>query len=168
MWLAWLGGMGLATATIEMVSPEAHRERLHDLLKATRTVMVLSNGCGERGERIVGQAMRLLHTGDDTTMYVAGRLDAERRNELARAPRVAVVVQGGCAAMFDAEAAILRDRVLIDQLAMAEGRIDPSCVILALSPISGSYWDGSERHMYLYRLSARAESDLSDGVPVGV
>jgi general stress protein 26 len=172
MWLAWLAGMGIGTATIEMQSPEEHRERLHDLLKATRTVMMLSVAPG-REAGIVGRPMALLHTADDTTMYAVTWLDALEAADLVREPRVAVAVQGTCCALFDAEATIARDRTLIDQLA-AEwaargGRADPSSALLVISPIAGTYWDGPHRHSYQYRLSPPPEQrEVSDGVPVGV
>jgi general stress protein 26 len=166
--------MGIATATIEMQSPEEHRERLHDLLKATRTVMVLSCGSSDRGAQIVGRPMVLLRTGDDTTMYVAASLDAQQRAELTRDPRIAVAVQGSCCALFDAEVMILRDRKLLDGVA-AEwwmpwgGRDDPSIAILVISPIEGAYWEGPHRYSYQYRLApARAQRELSDGVPVKI
>jgi general stress protein 26 len=41
MWLALVARMGFA-ATLEMRTPEEHRERLHELVKSTRTVIVLS------------------------------------------------------------------------------------------------------------------------------
>lgn len=155
MWLAWVGAMGLGTATIEMQNPEEHRERLHDLVKATRAVLVLS--CGS-DDRIVGQPMVLLRTGDDTTMYVATALDAAQVATLSRDPRVTVVVGAGCA-LFDAEAVISRDRTLLDGLPReawklwGRRRSDPSVQILVISPIEGAYWDGAHRHSYQYRLA---------------
>src|SRR5262245_25275669 len=107
--------MGITTATIEMQSPEEHRERLHDLLRATHTVLVL--GWGRAGDApIGGRRMRLLHTDDDTTMHVEARLDAEELAALTRQSRVAVAVHGSCLALFDAEASISRssDGTLLD------------------------------------------------------
>ena len=165
MWLAWLDGMGLATATIEMQSPEEHRERLHELLKATRTVMVLSAGC-DGGERIVGQPMALLRTGDDTTMYVAAALDARQVAELTRERQVTVVVHGACYALFEGEATITRDGTLSEE---SQGRMDAASAVLVVSPIAGAYWDGANRYSYLYRLWPRPDaSDVSNGVPVGI
>src|ERR1041385_1539435 len=138
MWLALHVGMALGTATIEMESPEEHRERLHELVKATRAVMVLS--CGH-DDRIVGQPMVLLRIGDDTTMYVATALDAEQVATLSRDPRVTVVVPGSGCAMFDAEAAVSRDRALLDELPReawrlwGHGKGDPPIRILVISPI---------------------------------
>jgi general stress protein 26 len=149
--------MALGTATIEMQSPEQHRERLHDLVKATRAVLVLSCGCDDR---IVGQPMVLLRTGDDTTMYVATALEADQVATLSRDPRVTVVVPGEGCAMFEAEAAILRDRALLDELPVevrlwGHGKADPSITVLVISPIEGAYWHGAHRHSYLYRLVPR-------------
>ena len=173
MSLAWSAGMGLATATIEMETPEAHRERLHDLLKATRTVLVLSGGRG--GERSVEQPMVLVRTADDTTMYLATSLDSRQVAALMRDPRITVVVQGAVCAVFDAEATISRDRQLIDGLGTewwkgcGRARSDPSIAILVISPIAGAYWDGARRNAYQYRLSPPApQRELSDGVPVEV
>jgi general stress protein 26 len=149
--------MGLATATIEMQTPETHRERLHDLVKATRSVLVLSGGRG--GERSVEQLMALLRVADDTTMYVATSLDTRQVAELTREPRVTVVAHGAVCGVFDAEATISRDRRLIDGLATAwwkpwrRGKSDPALAILVISPIEGTYWNGPQRHAYSYRLA---------------
>jgi general stress protein 26 len=165
--------MGIATATIEMQTPEEHRERLHDLLKATRTVLVLSSVAG--GERSVAQPMALLRTGDDTTMYVATSLDARQAAALARDPRVTVVLHGVSCAVFDAEAKVSRDRRLIDELGSDwlrswwHGMPDRSIAMLVISPIAGAYWDGPHRHGYQYRLPpAVAQREVSDGVPAEV
>lgn len=163
--------MGLSTATIEMQSPEQHRERLHELVKAARTVLVLQ--CG-RDDRITGRPMALLRTSDDTTLYVAAPLDAEQRAALSRAARVTVVVPDGSCAMFDAEATISRDRTLLDGAAgeawkLGRGKADPSVAVLVISPIEGAYWQGARRHAYQYRVApARSGRELSDGVPVEI
>jgi general stress protein 26 len=155
--------MPLGTATIEMQNPEEHRERLHDLVKATRAVLVLS--CGH-DDRIVGQPMVLLRTGDDTTMYVATALDADQVATLSRDPRVTVVVPGAGCAMFEAEVVVSRDRALLDELPgdawrlWSHGRADPRITILVISPIEGAYWDGAHRHSYQYRLGPRVPVDL--------
>lgn len=158
--------MGLSTATIEMRAPEEHRERLHDLVKATRTVIVLSYTPQDRladvdvpsGDSIDGKPMALVKTGDDTTMYLATSLDAKQAEELERAPRVTVVVQGTDYALFSGEAKVSRDRELIDQLwtnawrQWARNKRDPAIAIVIVTPIEGSYWEDSIRHSYLYRL----------------
>jgi len=163
-------GMGIATATIEMQTPEQHRERLHDLVVAVRTVLVLSRERG--GERIVEQPMALLRTTDDTTMYVATLLETRQVTELTRDPRVTVVVQGVGCAMFDAEVTISRDRRLVDGLAGEwwkswwRGLPERSISILVISPIEGAYWDGPHRHAYHYRLVPRAaQREPSAGAP---
>ena len=164
--------MGLSTATIEMQSPEQHRERLHELVKAARTVLVLQ--C-DRDDRITGQPMALLRTGDDTTLYVAVPLDAEQRAALSRTVRVTVVVPDGSCAMFEAEAMISRDRTLLDGVGgqtwklWGRGKADPSLAVLVISPIEGAYWQGARRHAYQYRVApARSARELSDGVPVEI
>jgi general stress protein 26 len=164
--------MGLSTATIEMQSPEEHRERLHELVKAARTVLVLHCGCDDR---IAGQPMALLRTGDDTTLYVAASLEADRRAALSRGSRVTVVVPDGSGAMFEAEAMISRDRALLDGVGGAAwtlwgwGKADPSVAVLVISPIEGAYWQGSRRHAYRYRSTPmRSGRELSDGVPVEI
>jgi general stress protein 26 len=164
--------MGLSTATIEMQSPEEHRERLHELVKAARTVLVLH--C-DRDDRIAGQPMALLRTGDDTTLYVAASLEADQRSVLARAARVTVVVPDGSCAMFEAEAVISRDRTLLDGVGgeapkpWGRSKADPSAAVLVISPIEGAYWQGGRRHAYRYRISpVRGGRELSDGVPVAV
>jgi general stress protein 26 len=167
-----LAGMGLSTATIEMQSPEQHRERLHELVKAARTVLVLH--C-DRDDRIAGQPMALLRTGDDTTLYVAASLEADQRAALSRAARVTVVVPDGSCAMFEAEAVVSRDRALLDAVGgeawrlWGRGKADPSVAVLVISPIEGAYWQGARRHTYRYRVTPlRGGRELSDGVPVEI
>jgi general stress protein 26 len=158
--------MALSTATIEMQSPEEPRERLHDLVKAARAVMVLR--C-DSDDRVVGQPMALLRTGDDTTLYVAASLDAHQRAALSRGARVTVVVPGGSCALFDAEAVMSRDRALLDGAGEAwtlgeRGKADPSIAVLVISPIEGAYWDGARRHAYQYRVApARSAREPSGG-----
>ena len=170
MWLAFVPCMGLSTATIEMQSPEQHRERLHDLVKAARTVLVLR--C-DRDDRIAGQPMALLRTGDDTTLYVAASLEADQRAALSRVARVTVVVPDGSCAMFEGEAALSGDRTLLGvgeaRKLWGRGKADPSIAVLVISPISGAYWEGARRNAYQYRVApARAGRELSDGVPVEI
>jgi general stress protein 26 len=152
--------MPLGTATIEFQNPEEHRERLHELVKATRAVLVLS--CAS-GDRIVGQPMVLLHTDDDTTMYVATLLGADQVATLAHDPRVTVVVGAG-SAMFDAEVAVSRERALLDELhgeawkLWGRSKSDPLLKVLVISPIEGAYWDGPRRQSYQYRPAPRRVS----------
>jgi general stress protein 26 len=140
--------------TLEMRTPEEHRERLHELVKATRTVVVLS---GTPGDEIDGKPMTLVRTGDDTTMYLASVFDAEQVAALERSARVTVVLQGAGYAVFSGEALISRDRRLVDELwrddwtQWARGKWDPALGIMIVSPIEGSYWEGTDRHSYLYR-----------------
>jgi general stress protein 26 len=164
--------MGLSTATIVMQSPEEHRERLHELVKAARAVLVLH--C-DRDERIVGQPMALLRTGDDTTLYVAAALDTAQRAALARTARVTVVVPDGNCTMFDAEAVVTRDRTLLDGVVgeawklAGRSKADPWVAVLVISPIEGVYWQGAQRHAYQYRVApVHGTRELSDGVPVEV
>lgn len=158
--------MGLGTATIEMQNPEEHRERLHELVKATRAVLVLS--CGH-DDRIVGQPMVLLRTDDDTTMYVATALDAAQRQTLAGDPRVTIVVPGAGCAMFDAEARISRDRSLLEALPDDARRLwdrgvrAPAMTLLVISPIAGAYWDGAHRHTYQYRHLPHGPRAVAEG-----
>ena len=146
--------MGLATMTLEMRAPEEHRERLQQLVKATRTAVVLS---GTPGDEIDGKPMTLVRTGDDTTMYLASVFDAEQVAALERSARVTVVLQGAGYAVFSGEALISRDRRLVDELwrddwtQWARGKWDPALGIMIVSPIEGSYWEGTDRHSYVYR-----------------
>jgi general stress protein 26 len=161
MWLAFVPRMATGTATIVMQSPEEPRERLHDLVKAARAVLVLH--C-DTGDRIVGQPMALLRTGDDTTMYVAALLDADLRAALSRTARVTVVVPDRSCATFAAEAVMSRDRTLLDGLGgearklWGRSKADPSIAVLVISPIEGAYWEDARRHAYQYRTApARGE-----------
>jgi general stress protein 26 len=146
--------MGLSTSTLEMQIPEQHRERLHLLVQATRTMLVLSGG-GD--ERFAGQPMVLLRADDDTTMYVAASLDRGQVAALGRDPRVTVVMQGSGYAVFDAEAQVLRERALLERLTRDEAAVlgrdkaDPMLAVLVISPIEGAYWEGARRHAYQYR-----------------
>jgi general stress protein 26 len=155
--------MGMSAATLEMRTPEAIRERLHELVKSTRTVIVLSctlepsNDDGEH-DLVDGRPMALVRTGDDTTMYLAASFDAKQAEELARAPRVTVVVQGADYAVFSGEARLSRDRRLINELwtdawmQWFRGKWDSSIAVVVVSPIEGSYWEASNRHSYQFRL----------------
>jgi general stress protein 26 len=161
MWLAVREGMGLSAATVEMRTPEEHRERLHELVKSTRTVIVLSCTAGalssEQHDPIDGKPMPLVRTGDDTTMYLAGAFDAKQAAELERGPRVTVVVQGAGYALFSGEARLSRDRQLIDELwndswtQWCRGKWDPTIAVVIVSPIEASYWENGDRHSYVYR-----------------
>jgi len=143
--------MALGTATIEMRSPEEHRERLHEQVKAARAVLVLwSGGDG----RIAAQRLALLDADDDTTMYAAGPLEAAHVAALARDVRVRVVVAGDALVLFDAEATIVRDRAIARGTGVLGGWSDDPEIadtVLVLSPFEGEYWDGRERQVYRYR-----------------
>lgn len=162
--------MGIAN-TMQIHTPEEHRERLHEMVKAAQAVMVLS--CtSARGPG--GRLMALVQTGDDTTMYVATSLDRAQAAELRSSPRVTVVVPGAGLAVFTAEAQISRDRGLIDELWTSawnhwfRGKSDPSLAIVILTPLEGSYWAAMDQHSYVYRLMSPPppprERD-SNGVP---
>jgi general stress protein 26 len=150
--------MGFQSATIEMRAPEEHRERLHELVKAARTVMVLSGAAGADRLGTGGMPMALVRTADDTTMYAATLLDPAQAKALERSPFVTVVVLGGEYAMFSADAVVSRDRALIDSLwsdswrQWCRSKSDAALAIVILSPIEGAYWEARERQEYMYRL----------------
>jgi general stress protein 26 len=159
--------------TMRIHTPEEHRERLHEMVKAAPAVMVLSCTTARGPE---GRLMALVQTADDTTMYVAASLDRVQAAELARGPRVTVVVPGAGLAVFTAEAQISRDRRLVDDLwtnawnHWFRGKSDPSLAIVILTPIEGSYWDAMDQHSYVYRLMSPPpprEYD-SSGIPTEV
>jgi general stress protein 26 len=147
--------MGIATATIEMRSPEETRERLHELVKATRHVILLH---ATPASSIDGRAMDLVRAGDDTTMYLATLLDASQATELAENPRVTLVLQGAAYGLFTGEATVSRDRALIDELwsdawrQWTRGKMDPALAIVIIRPIEGSVWEGSDRQSYMFRI----------------
>jgi general stress protein 26 len=157
--------------TMEMHTPEEHRERLHEMVKAAQAVMVLSCTSARVPE---GRLMALVQTGDDTTMYVAASLDRGQAADLASSPRVTVVVPGAGLAVFTAEAQISRDRGLVDELwtnawnHWFRGKSDPSLAIVILTPIKGSYWDAMDQHSYVYRLTPPPPREHSNGVPLEV
>lgn len=151
----------------DTASPEVHREKLHDIVKGTRTVMLLSRG--EAG-KIVGRPMALVRTDDDTTVYLVTGLDTKKVEEIEREPRVSVAVQGsGGYAMLDGTCRVSRDRALIDELWddswkawFENGKSDPDIAILVITPNEGTYWDGGLGHglSYLYRMvKARLTGD---------
>ena len=151
--------MGIATATLEMQNPEQTRERLHEMVKATRTVIVLSGAAGAAaGTGIDGRPMALVKAADDTTMFLATSLEPAQAEELERNPRVTVVLQGAGYALFTGEARVSRDRVLIDELwtdswqRWSRGKADPTLAVVVVSPNEGSYWEGAARESYVYRL----------------
>jgi general stress protein 26 len=147
--------MGSATATIEMRTPEETRERLHEMVKATDHVVVLSSTAGAG---IDGQSLALVHTNDDTTMFLSTLLDAGQIRALERNPRIALLLHGADDVLFTGEVVVSRERALIDELwtsawqRWARGKADPRLAIMIMSPIEGSYWEGNERQSYLYRL----------------
>jgi general stress protein 26 len=147
--------MGIATATLEMQNPEYTREKLHGLVKETRTVIVLA---GTADTAIDGRPMALVRTGDDTTMVLATSLDPTQAEELRRNPRVTVVLQGAGYALFTGEARISRDRGVINELwteawrQWSHGKQDPTLAVVTVEPIEGSYWEAADRHSYMYRL----------------
>lgn len=154
-WIAWYAGMGIGTDTIEMQNPEYTREKLHALVKDTRTVIVLA---GTADTAIDGRPMALVRTGDDTTMVLATSLDQVQAEELRRNPRVTVVLQGASYALFTGDARISRDRGVINELwteawrQWSHGKQDPALAVVTVEPIEGSYWEATDRHSYLYRL----------------
>jgi len=148
--------MATPRTTIEMRTPEPHRERLHGMVKAPCAVMVLLGTAGGAGG-LDGRRMELVRTTDDTTMYVATSLDHKLLDGLARGLRVTVVVPGPGLALFVAEVRISRERWLLDELwdeswnQWFRGKSDPTLAILILSPIEGSYWEAMDRYSYVYR-----------------
>ena len=156
-------GMGVHIATIEMRTPEVNRERLHELVKEARTVMVLTPGWGSGPVTANAVPMVLARAADDTTMFVVTVLDAAQVEAIERRP-VTVVVSGREYALFSAEASVSRDRGLIDALwsegwrRWCRGKSDPAIAVVVLSPIEGSYWEGSDQHSYVYKLLPRGVS----------
>lgn len=151
----------------DTAAPEVHREKLHDIVKGTRTVMLMSRG---DGGKIVGRPMALVRTDDDTTVYLVTGLDSKKVAEIEREPRVSVAVQGsGGYAMLDGTCRVSRDRALIDELWdeswkawFENGKSDPDIAILVITPNEGTYWDGGLGHglSYLYRMvKARLTGD---------
>ena len=125
--------MGTARPTAEMQTPEQHRERLHEIVKSARTVMLLSHGADHE---ISGRPMALIRTDDDTTMYLVSPIDSQEILEIDRECRVSISIQVNDAfAMFDGEARISQDRGLIDELwndtwsAWFDGKDDPAIAI---------------------------------------
>jgi general stress protein 26 len=173
--------MRASRTTVEMRTPEEHRERLHGMVKAPCAVMVML--CTTCGAGVLDcRLMALVRTSDDTTMYVATSLDHTQLDKLRRGLRVTVVVPGPDLALFAAEARISHERRLLDELwsdswnQWFRGKSDPTLAILILSPIEGAYWDAMDQHSYVYRRMQPAPAPRpappptrdyeSDGIPI--
>jgi len=164
----------MATATQQdHVSPQDHRDRLHELVKAATTVMLLSHG---EGSAIVGRPMAVARVDDDTTLYLVTAVDSKKVDEITRDPRVSVAVQTGHSfVMLDGECRVSQDRQLIDTLWQdgwkpwfAGGKTDPTIAILVVTPNQGSYWDGGLGNglSYLYRMvKARVTGEAMENKP---
>lgn len=149
----------MGTAKSTKISPDDARQKLHDIVKATRNVVLLTHG---EDHKIVGRPMSNVRTDDDTTVYLVANIGSKKISELQRDPRVTLSVQGkGGTAMVDAEARVSQDRALIDELWEDQwnvwfegGKSDPEIAIVILSPIEGTYWDGDLGHglSYLWRM----------------
>lgn len=159
--------MGTANITQDNTSPEEHREKLHNIVKDARTVMLLSHG---EGSKIIGRPMALARTDDDTTMYLVTGIDSKKVDEILHQPRVSISVQAHDGyAIIDGECRVSQDRRLIDQLWQDSwkpyfegGKADPAIAILVITPYEGTYWAGGFAHglSYLYRMiKARVTGD---------
>jgi general stress protein 26 len=159
--------MGTQKHSQETMSPEEHREKLHNIVKDARTVMLLSHG---DGEKIIGRPMALARTDDDTTMYLVTAIDSKKVDEIRRESRVSVSVQAHDGwAMIDGDCRVSQDRKLIDELWedawkpwLEGGKADPAIAILVITPNEGTYWASGFAHglSYLYRMvKARVTGD---------
>jgi general stress protein 26 len=149
------------------VSPQEHRERLHDLVKGASTVMLLSHG---EASKIVGRPMAVARVDDDSTLYLVTAVESKKVDEVHRDARVSVSVQASHSfVMLEGECRVSQDRSLIDELWQdswkpwfAGGKSDPSIAILVVTPTEGTYWDGGLGNglSYLYRMvKARISGD---------
>ena len=159
--------MATAKTKQDHVSPEQHRERLHDIVKGARTVMLLSHG--EAG-KIIGRPMAVARVDADTTLYLVTGIDSKKVDEIHREPRVSLSVQASDGfVMIDGSCRVSQDRGLIDELWQDSwkpwfegGKTDPAIAILVVSPNEGTYWNGGLGHglSYLYRMvKARVSGD---------
>jgi general stress protein 26 len=123
-----------------------NRARLHEILAAAGTAMLLTRGAdGTLRHRPVTVARF-----DGEALYVATTLDGSQLIELTADPRVDVIIVGeGHHAALAGIAEISRDRALIDRLwdvswaswfpAGARAR---DLAVLIVHPLAGEYWDG--------------------------
>ncbi|MDQ3367534.1 MAG: pyridoxamine 5'-phosphate oxidase family protein [Myxococcota bacterium] len=138
--------MGTITTRSEATSStDEARQKLHDIIDGTRTVMLLSHG--EDG-KIVGRPMALQRIDEHQVIYFAAGIEQKKVEELRRDPRVSIAVQNREGfAMVDGEATISQDRALIEDLWEDDwnvwyegGKSDPSIAIIVVRPLEGTFW----------------------------
>ena len=139
-------------------SQEEAQKKLHDIVEAARTVLLLTHG---EDHKIVGRPMSRVHTDDDETIYLVSGIDSKKVSEIRSDARVTVAVQDREGiAMIDGTARVSQDRALIERLWsdswkvwFPRGKEDPDIAILVVEPNEGTYWDQDLGHglSYLYR-----------------
>lgn len=145
------------------VNPEENRAKLHDIVEASRTVLLLSHGADHK---IEGRPMGLVKIEDDSTIYLVTSIDSKKVAEVERDPRVTIAAQNGKGtAMVDGDVRVSQDRALIEKLwddnwkpYFPEGKSDPTIALLVVTPNEGTFWEGGAAHglSYLWRhLKAR-------------
>lgn len=156
--------MGTTKATTETPSLEANREQLHQIVKGSRQVLLLSHG---EDRKIVGRPMALVKLADDGVMYLVTGIDSKKVAEVLKDPRVTVAVQNmDGTAMIDGDAVVSQDRTLVAELWQdswkvwfEDGKSDPTIAILIVTPNEATYWAAGISHglSFLWRyVKARA------------
>lgn len=146
---------------------EQAKEKLHDIVKDSRTVLLLTHG---EDNKIVGRPMSLVRADEDETIYLVSGIDTKKVTEIQQDSRVTIAVQNREGiAMIDGDARVSQDRALIERLwsdswkaYFPRGKEDPDIAILVVEPREGTYWDGDVGHglSYLYRhLKARVTGE---------
>ena len=156
----------MGTATPTKTDAEV-RQSLHDLVKQSRTIVLLTHG---PDHEIAGRPMANVRTTDDTTVYLVTGIDSKKVAELEKDPAVTLSIQTGAGiAMVRGEARVSQARSLIDELWddswkmwFAGGKTDPTIAIVIVEPVEATYWPTDLAHgaSYLWRaIKARVKGE---------
>lgn len=128
------------------------------LLKKFEVAMMVTGGAEQRSAR----PMRIAQIDDQGTIWFLSSLDAERTRLLEAEPSTTLLCQSRTVFLsLTGKAQVVKDQARIDELWSAplevwfpEGRAAPDLVLIAVSPISGEYWDQSGAHGIRYLFEA--------------
>ena len=122
-------------------------KHLYDLIEGFGTAMLVT--CKSGGLHARPMAVAQIEHGADA--YFATSIDSPKVAEIEADPHVLLTFQSNSKfASVEGEAAVVRDRALIDKLWSSEwkmwfpqGKDDPSLCILKVHPKSAEFWDNS-------------------------
>jgi general stress protein 26 len=157
-------------------TPVEARERLAEILRDQRTVMLLSH---DAQNVIQGRPMAAARVDPDGTMYFATGIDSTKVSQVLARPEVAIAAMGATAqAIVRGTAEVRRERALIDELWsdgwkvwFPDGKDDPTIAIVVVRPLEATYWDqsGHKGLSFLWRVvKARATGTAVEPKPTDV